>query len=64
MWMDEAVADQFARTWYDAWNSSDLERILGLVLHYVSANRRLAAEVVFLNEGGKISRYSAHYASG
>jgi hypothetical protein len=35
-----------------------------LVLHYVSANGQLAAEVVFLNPEGKISRYSAHYASG
>jgi ketosteroid isomerase-like protein len=119
--MDEAVAEQFAQSWYDAWNANDLERILGLyaddvelrsplvsaltgkadgklvgkaalreyfaaglekypglrfeprelsvgvdslVLHYVSANGRLAAEVVFLNEEGRISRYSAHYASG
>jgi len=35
-----------------------------LVLHYISANGQLAAEVVFLKAEGKISRYSAHYASG
>jgi ketosteroid isomerase-like protein len=118
--VDEAVAQQLARSWYAAWNANDLERILGLyaddveltsplvsaltgkadgklvgkaavreyfaaglerypglrfeprelfvgvdslVLRYVSANGRLAAEVVSLNAEGKISRYSAHYAS-
>jgi ketosteroid isomerase-like protein len=119
--VDGAVAEHVARSWYDAWNANDLERILGLyaddveltsplvsaltgraggklvgkaalreyfaaglerypglhfeprelfvgvdslVLHYVSANGRPAAEVVVLNEDGKISRYSAHYAGG
>jgi ketosteroid isomerase-like protein len=119
--MDETAAQQFARSWYAAWNVNDLERILGLyaddveltsplvpaltgradgklvgkaalreyfaaglerypglrfeprglfvgvdslVLHDVSANGQLAAEVVYLNAEGKISRYSAHYASG
>jgi ketosteroid isomerase-like protein len=33
-----------------------------LVLHYVSANGQAAAEVVFLDEDGKIARYLAHYA--
>jgi len=119
--MDEAAAQQFARSWYAAWNANDLERILclyaddveltsplvsaltgradgelvgkaalreyfaaglerysglrfeprglfvgvdSLVLHYVSTNGQPAPEVVFLSAEGKISRYSAHYASG
>ena len=33
-----------------------------LVLRYVSANGKPAAEVVFLNSEGKIARYDAHYA--
>ena len=72
MWMDEAVADQLAQSWYGierypGFRFEPRELFVGvdsLVLHYVSANGRLAAEVVFLNEGGKISRYSAHYTSG
>ena len=119
--MDEAAAEELARSWYAAWNANDLERILGLyaddvelmsplvsaltgspdgklvgkaalreyfaaglerypglrfqprelfvgvdslVLHYISANGRPAAEAIFLNAEGRISRYSAHYASG
>jgi ketosteroid isomerase-like protein len=33
-----------------------------LVLRYVSANGQPAAEVVFLDDAGKITRYLAHYA--
>jgi ketosteroid isomerase-like protein len=33
-----------------------------LALHYVSVNGRQTAEVVFLNDEGKIARYTAHYA--
>lgn len=42
-----------------------LELLVGvssLVLHYVSANGQRAAEVVFLDDRGKIARYVAHYA--
>jgi len=28
--MDEAATEAFARSWYDAWNSNGLDRILGL----------------------------------
>jgi ketosteroid isomerase-like protein len=28
--MDEAAAEEFARSWYAAWNANDLERILSL----------------------------------
>lgn len=34
-----------------------------LVLHYISVNGRPSAEVVFLDDEGKIARYLAHYAS-
>ena len=117
--MDQAAAQQLARSWYEAWNAHDLEAILGhyaddvemtsplvsvltgnaegkivgkdalrayfaaglekypalhfeprelfvgvdsLVLHYVSASGQLAAEVISLDDQGKITRYTAHYA--
>jgi ketosteroid isomerase-like protein len=118
--MDDSTAEQFAGSWYAAWNANDLEQILDLyadnvemtsplvsvltgaadgklvgkealrayfaaglekypelhfsprellvgvdsvVLQYVSANGQPAAEVVFLDAQGKISRYIAHYAA-
>lgn len=33
-----------------------------LVLGYVSVNERPSAEVIFLNDDGKITRYLAHYS--
>jgi ketosteroid isomerase-like protein len=36
--------------------------VSSLVLRYLGANGQPSAEVVFLNEKGKISRYFAHYA--
>jgi hypothetical protein len=117
--MDPAVAEEFARKWYAAWNAHDLEGILShytddvemasplvsvltgeaggrivgkealrayftaglerypqlhfepvelfvgvssLVLQYVGASGQPSAEVVFLDDQGKISRYVAHYA--
>jgi hypothetical protein len=65
MWMDEAVATGLER--YPGLRFEPRELYVGvdsLVLHYISANGRPAAEVVFLNAEGRISRYSAHYASG
>jgi len=61
MWMDEAVAEQFAQSFerYPGLRFQPRELYVGvdsLVLHYVSANGRLAAEVVFVKEEGKVSR--------
>jgi ketosteroid isomerase-like protein len=36
--------------------------VSSLVLQYISAGGQPAAEVVFLNEEGKIARYVGHYA--
>jgi hypothetical protein len=119
--MDYDVAQEFARSWYAAWNAHDLESILShysddvemasplvsvltgdpdgrivgmdalrayfaaglekypdlhfeplelfvgvssLVLRYVSVNAKPSAEVVFMDDHGKISRYLAHYVEG
>ena len=37
--------------------------VSSLVLRYLGANGQPSAEVVFLNEKGKISRYFAHYVA-
>jgi hypothetical protein len=36
--------------------------VSSLVLQYVGASRQPSAEVVFLDDEGKVSRYFAHYA--
>jgi ketosteroid isomerase-like protein len=50
---------------YPSLRFEPLELFVGvrsLVLQYVGASGQPAAEVVFLNEEGKIARYLAHYA--
>ena len=50
---------------YPTLSFEPLELFIGvssLVLRYVSASGQLAAEVLFLNDEGKIARYVAHYA--
>jgi hypothetical protein len=37
--------------------------VSSLVLYYLSASGQPAAEVVFLNQQGQISRYLAHYTN-
>jgi ketosteroid isomerase-like protein len=37
--------------------------VSSLVLEYVSVDGQLSAEVVFLDEEGKVARYAAHYAA-
>jgi hypothetical protein len=51
---------------YPSLHFEPLELFVGvnsLVLHYVSADGRPSAEVVFLNDDGKIIRYLAHYSN-
>ena len=50
---------------YPSLHFEPLELFVGvnsLVLHYLSVNGRPSAEVVFLNDEGKIARYFAHYS--
>jgi hypothetical protein len=60
--MDEAAAEAFAWSWYDAWNSILAQR--GLADELAVGPRQLAAEVIYLDAQRKIRRYGAHYASG
>jgi hypothetical protein len=49
---------------YPALNFEPIELFVGvdsLVLHYRGARGDLAAEVVFLDSDGKVTRYFAHY---
>ena len=52
---------------YPALHFEPLELFVGvdsLVLRYVGASGQPSAEVVFLDDEGKISRYFAHYVDG
>ena len=51
---------------YPALRFEPIELLVGvdsLVLYYRSAGGNLAAEVVFLDSGDKVTRYFAHYAA-
>lgn len=64
----EALRDYFAAglAKYPTLHFEPRELFVGvssLVLRYVSVNGQPSAEVVFLDDQGKISRYFAHYAA-